>query len=132
MSRARVMTPAARARARRKALRAEMARIGEIAKQRLREAIEEGLIEGYIEEDGTPNPTPWPPSRRCPWRRSRPNCGPTSRLSSTCIQGVCGMRPPAKEKPVSRVPQPDAQRDCDGEDEESRHLAEERLHSQKC
>jgi hypothetical protein len=53
MSRARVMTPAARARARRKALRAEMARIGEIAKQRLREAIEEGLIEGYIEEDGT-------------------------------------------------------------------------------
>jgi len=29
-----------------------MARIGEIAKQRLREAIEEGWLEGRIEDDG--------------------------------------------------------------------------------
>jgi hypothetical protein len=48
----RVMTPAARARAQRKALRAEMARVAEIAKQRLREAIAEGLIEGRVEDNG--------------------------------------------------------------------------------
>jgi hypothetical protein len=47
---ARVMTPAARLRARRRELRKEMQRIGEIAKQRLREAIEEGWLEGRIED----------------------------------------------------------------------------------
>jgi hypothetical protein len=53
MSRARVMTPAARARAYRRELRAEMARVSELAARRLREAVEAGLIEGHIEEDGT-------------------------------------------------------------------------------
>ncbi len=51
MSRRPIMSAAARTRAERKALREEMARIGEIAKQRLREAIAEGLIEGHIEGD---------------------------------------------------------------------------------
>src|SRR6266404_7173855 len=47
-----VMSAVARTRAQRRELRKEMARIGEIAKQRLREAIEEGLLEGRIEDDG--------------------------------------------------------------------------------
>ena len=52
MSRKPIMSATARLRARRRELRKEMARIGEIAKQRLREAIEEGWLDGRIEEDG--------------------------------------------------------------------------------
>jgi hypothetical protein len=47
-----VMSPLARTRAERRALRAEMARIAEFAKQKMREAVLEGLIAGRIEEDG--------------------------------------------------------------------------------
>jgi hypothetical protein len=52
MSRRPVKSALARVRAERRELRKLMARVSEIAKERLREAIEEGLIEGRIEEDG--------------------------------------------------------------------------------
>ena len=68
MSRRSVMTPAARTRAQRRALRKEMERVAEFAKRRLREAIEEGLIAGRIEEDGEvildDTAAPPPPRRR--------------------------------------------------------------------
>jgi hypothetical protein len=46
MSRRRaVMTPAARARAQRRALRAEMVRVAELVERKTREAIAEGLLD---------------------------------------------------------------------------------------
>jgi DNA-binding HxlR family transcriptional regulator len=50
------MSPArtsARERARRRELRKEMDRIAAIAAQRLRELVEEGLLQGRVEPDGT-------------------------------------------------------------------------------
>jgi hypothetical protein len=48
-----VMSAAARTRAERRELRQLMARVSQVAKQRLREAVEEGWLEGRVEEDGT-------------------------------------------------------------------------------
>ena len=48
-----VMSAAARTRAERRELRHLMARVSQVAKQRLREAVEEGWLEGRVEEDGT-------------------------------------------------------------------------------
>jgi hypothetical protein len=48
-----VMSAAARTRAERRELRQLMARVSQVAEQRLREAIAEGLLEGRVEEDGT-------------------------------------------------------------------------------
>jgi hypothetical protein len=52
MSHVKVMSPLARTRAERRALREQMARIAEITQRHLREAVEEGLIEGRVEPDG--------------------------------------------------------------------------------
>ena len=46
-------TALARTRAERRELRQLMARVSQVAKQRLREAVEEGWLEGRVEEDGT-------------------------------------------------------------------------------
>jgi hypothetical protein len=73
------MSPArtsARERARRKALRAEMARIAEIARETTRQLIEEGLVAGRISDDGEividadAEPGPWRPP--APPRRGPP------------------------------------------------------------
>jgi hypothetical protein len=48
-----VMSPLARTRAERRALRAEMKRVAEITERHLREAVEEGLLPGHVEADGT-------------------------------------------------------------------------------
>jgi hypothetical protein len=63
------MTPAARERAYRRHLRKEMQRLTELAKQRLREAVLEGLVAGRVEEDGTivlEDTAGSPPTRRRP------------------------------------------------------------------
>jgi hypothetical protein len=70
MSRRKVMSALARVRQERRELRQLMARVREIAKQRLRQAIEEGLIDGRIEDDGeivVVDDPPAPP-RRSPCR----------------------------------------------------------------
>jgi hypothetical protein len=53
MSRRKVMTALARTRQERRELRKLMAHVAAVAGQRLRQAVEEGLIEGRIEDDGT-------------------------------------------------------------------------------
>jgi hypothetical protein len=53
MSRRKVMTALARTRQERRELRKLMAHVAAVAEQRLRQAVEEGLIEGRIEDDGT-------------------------------------------------------------------------------
>jgi hypothetical protein len=63
-------TALARTRAERRELRQLMARVSQVAKQRLREAIAEGLIDGRVEDDGTivvVDDAP-APSRRSPCR----------------------------------------------------------------
>jgi hypothetical protein len=52
MSRRPSMSALARTRQQRRELRELMARVSQVAKQRLRQAIEEGLLEGHVEDNG--------------------------------------------------------------------------------
>jgi hypothetical protein len=68
------LSPAARTRAQRKALKAELDRVTAIAQQRLAEAIAEGLIEGRVEDgeiilDAPVMPPPAASRRRRPKSR---------------------------------------------------------------